>query len=191
MSHAHDAGAHGLNVFGALSLAVAERLSAQVEQAAGHRGAAPAALAALATFLDGSSIDVLRRPLGLTHSAAVRLTDRLADAGLLTREAGEDGRSVSVRLTPGGRAAAERILSARERALEQVLAPLAPPERADLSRLHGKLLAGITGGRADAGHICRLCDSVACGHDAGRCPVTKAADAAEAASAAHAARLAG
>ncbi len=76
------------NLLGTLSLAVSERVDEAVEDAAGHGGAAPAALSALATYLDGSSIDALRRALGLTHSAAVRLADRLSEAGLVKRAPG-------------------------------------------------------------------------------------------------------
>jgi hypothetical protein len=65
-----------------------------------------------------------------------------------------------------------------------VLASLGTREREQLSMLHERLLAGLTSGRADARHICRLCDSRACGHHEGRCPVTRAADEAEAALAA-------
>jgi DNA-binding MarR family transcriptional regulator len=177
MTHTHDA--REANLLGALSLAVVDRLARAAEDAAGHRGAAPAALASLATYLDGCSIDVLRRPLGLSHSAAVRLTDRLEAAGFLERAAGADARSVSVRLTRRGADTGTRILEERTAALEVVLAPLAHSERSDLARLHEKLLAGITSGRGDAGRICRLCDPHACGHFEGRCPVTAAADAAE------------
>ena len=183
MSHAYVAGeaAREANLLGATALAVSERVDEAVRLAAAHGGAAPAALVALATFLDGSSLDVMRRPLGLSHSAAVRLADRLARADLVRREPGADGRSVSIRLTPEGAALALKIRAAREEALEAVLAPLSGGERAQLTALHEKLLAGITGGRADAGHICRLCDADACGHERGRCPVTLAADRAEAA----------
>jgi MarR family transcriptional repressor of emrRAB len=183
MSHAYDGGEapREANLLGAISLAVAERVDETVRLAAAHGGAAPAAIVALATFLDGSSLDVMRRPLGLSHSAAVRLADRLADAGLVRREPGADGRSVSIRLTAEGARLAVRIRAARETALDSVLAPLSVSERAQLTSLHEKLLAGITGGRADAGHICRLCDADACGHELGRCPVTQAADRAEAA----------
>ncbi len=185
MSHAYvGEAAREANLLGAISLAVAERADEAVRLAAAHGGAAPAALVALATFLDGSSLDVMRRPLGLSHSAAVRLADRLARAGLVRREPGTDGRSVSIRLTPEGERLAVEIRAAREAALETVLAPLSLDERAELAALHEKLLAGITGGRADAGHICRLCDADACGHELGRCPVTIAADRGEAASAA-------
>lgn len=164
------------NLLGALSLAVAERSDRAVEAAAAHGGAAPAALAALETFLDGSSLDVMRRPLGLSHSAAVRLADRLERDGLVRREPGADARSVSIRITEQGSRLAGRIRAERERALESVLAPLSRAERAELTRLHEKLLGGLTGGRADARHICRLCDAHACGHYEGACPVTRAVD---------------
>jgi MarR family transcriptional regulator, negative regulator of the multidrug operon emrRAB len=191
MSHAYGGrgrvragdAAREANLLGALSLAVAERSDRAVQAAAGSGGAAPAALVALATFLDGSSLDVMRRPLGLSHSAAVRLADRLAGDGLVRRDPGADARSVAIRITEEGNRLAAEIRTARERALESVLAPLSPEERAELTRLHEKLLGGLTGGRADAGRICRLCDSHACGHEEGRCPVTRAADAAESAAA--------
>jgi DNA-binding MarR family transcriptional regulator len=179
MTHAFDGG-RDANLLGALSLAVAERVETATCAAAAHAGSGPAALAALDTFLDGSSIDTMRKPLGLTHSAAVRLVDRLAAAGLVTRAAGEDGRSVAVFLTPAGRRAAAQVQEGRMLALTSVLAPLDAAEREQLTRLEEKLLAGLTSGRADARHICRLCDAGACGHEEGRCPVTRAADRAEA-----------
>lgn len=168
------------NLLGVVSLAVEEQVGRAVTEAAARAGAAPAALMALWTFLDGSSIDELRRPLGLTHSAAVRLADRLGADGLVRREPGTDGRSVSIRLTETGAAAAERIRVARAAALEAVLQPLSAPERAELARLHAKVLGGLTSGRAEAGRLCRLCDAAACGHLEGRCPVTRAANEAQA-----------
>jgi MarR family transcriptional regulator, negative regulator of the multidrug operon emrRAB len=179
MTHAFDGG-RDANLLGALSLAVSERLETATSAAAAHGGSGPAALAALETFLGGSSIDTMRKPLGLTHSAAVRLVDRLAAAGLVTRAAGEDGRSVAVFLTPAGRCAAAQVQEGRMLALTNVLAALDAAEREQLTRLVEKLLAGLTSGRADARHICRLCDAGACGHEEGRCPVTRAADRAEA-----------
>jgi DNA-binding MarR family transcriptional regulator len=185
MHHAHvDEAAHEANVLGAVSLAVADRVRQAVERGAGKGGSAPAALVSLATYLDGSPIDSIRGPLGLTHSATVRLVDRLVEAGLAERREGQDRRSVSVELTPAGRDMAARATRAREEALEEALAGLAPDERAELARLHGKVLAVLTDGRAAAGRICRLCDAQACGHWEGRCPVTRAADAAQARAAA-------
>jgi DNA-binding MarR family transcriptional regulator len=172
--------ARDANLLGAVVLTVGERLEQATREAAAHGGSAPAALVALASFLDGSSIDTIRRPLGLSHSAAVRLVDRLAAAGLVAREAGEDARSVAVFLTPAGRRAAEHVQRSRMAALSAVLDSLTADQREQLTALHERLLDGLTSGRADARRICRMCDSHACGHHEGRCPVTRAADRAEA-----------
>jgi MarR family transcriptional regulator, negative regulator of the multidrug operon emrRAB len=190
MQHAHDvepggAGAvdsdlpRGANLLGAVALAVTDRVRAAAELGAAQGGSAPAALISLAGYLDGSPIDAVRGPLGLTHSATVRLVDRLVAAGLARRRSGADRRSVAVELTPEGHEAAAQAARARAKALEDALAELDAGERAELARLHAKVLATLTEGRASAGHICRLCDSHACGHEQGRCPVTQAADAAE------------
>jgi DNA-binding MarR family transcriptional regulator len=112
--------------------------------------------------------------LGLTHSGAVRLVDRLTDAGLAERRRGSDGRSVAVALTPAGRRAAAAVRVARERALAEALSALSGDERRALSALHEKLLAGLTSDRASARRLCRLCDADACGHERGTCPVTQA-----------------
>jgi MarR family transcriptional repressor of emrRAB len=171
--------ARGANLLGAVSLAVADRVRAAAERGAAQGGSAPAALVSLAGYLDGSPIDAVRTPLHLSHSATVRLVDRLVAAGLAQRREGTDRRSVAVELTPAGHAAAAAAVTARAEALEGALADLDPAERAELARLHAKVLGTLTDGRATAGHICRLCDSHACGHEQGRCPVTQAADAAE------------
>lgn len=170
------------NLLGALSLTLADRLRAAAELGAGQGGSAPAALVSLAGYLDGRPIDALRDPLGLSHSAAVRVVDRLVEAGLARRRPGSDRRSVAVELTAAGRRAGARAVTARRKALEQALAALDAEERIELTRLHEKLLAALTDSRATARNTCRLCDIDACGHKEGRCPVTRGADAAEATS---------
>src|ERR687894_2751060 len=136
MSHAHE-----INAFGALALEVARRIQDAATRASPHGASAPAALAALNGLAAGQSIDALRRIVGLTHSGAVRLVDRLAPAGLVQRRVGADQRSVALHLTPEGRRAARRVLAQREAAIEQVLAELDPRERASLGRLHEGIVA--------------------------------------------------
>src|ERR687888_1188464 len=91
--------ARDANLLGSLSLAVADRMRAATEDVARRSGSGPAALAALSTHLDGQGINALAGSLGLTHSAAVRLVDRLEASGLVKRARGADGRAVSVMLT--------------------------------------------------------------------------------------------
>jgi DNA-binding MarR family transcriptional regulator len=163
------------NVLGALALVIADRTSGAVDQS--HTGAA--ALSALDQFLDGCSVDRLRRVLGLTPSGTVRLVDRLQAAGLMRRGAGGDARTRSLTLTAAGTRAARRGAAARAAVLEDALSALAPEERRTLERLTSKVLDGVVRSKLAEQEptpwICRLCDLRACGRDDGTCPAAKAA----------------
>jgi MarR family transcriptional regulator, negative regulator of the multidrug operon emrRAB len=151
------------NLFGAAALAVADRLTAAPRDAA---------LLALDDWLAGATVDALARVVGLTHSGAVRLADRLEGEGLLQRRPGADGRSVALHLTPAGGAEAAGLRAAREATLSELLAPVAD-RRAFVAGLEAVLAAVTTAGAAP-GRTCRICDAHACGHP-DRCPVTRAA----------------
>jgi DNA-binding MarR family transcriptional regulator len=170
------------NVLGALALVVADRTTDAVAVAVGQSVTAGAALSALHHFLDRPTIDLLRRVLGLTPSGAVRLVDRLAEAGYVTRGPGSDGRSRTVTLTAEGRRAAERVARARAEVLTDVLAVLPPADRAALGALLGRLFTGLVRGPGATRWICRLCDTGACGRDQGHCPAANAAAAAHSSS---------
>ena len=164
------------NLLGSFSLAVVDRMLAASAQQAGGGGEAAAGLVATATFLEGGSVEELSRALGLTHSAAVRLVDRLEERGEVERKPGGDRRSLSVVATPRGAERAERIRSARGEVLGEMLGRLTPAESRRLAALHAKLLDGLVDSGAVPANVCRLCDAGSCGHYEGRCPVTTAAD---------------
>jgi DNA-binding MarR family transcriptional regulator len=163
------------NLLGALALAVTDRTSTVLGETAGQSMSAAAALSALQHILDRPTLDQLRKVLGLTPSGAVRLVDRLAEAGLVTRGPGRDGRSRSVTLTPKGRKAAARVTAARAAVLADVLTDLAPAEREQLHALIGRLMASLVRTKDGGAWICRLCDLDACGRAAGHCPTANAA----------------
>jgi DNA-binding MarR family transcriptional regulator len=164
------------NLLGALALVVTDQTADAIVAAAGGSDTAAAALSALHHFLDRPTIDRLRRVLGLTPSGTVRLVDRLAAAGYVTRDAGTDGRSRAVLLTDSGRRAAEQIEAARSAVLENALADLSPAERETLHGLLGTMMATIVRDKTDGVRwICRLCDLAACGRDEGGCPTANAA----------------
>jgi DNA-binding MarR family transcriptional regulator len=168
------------NVLGALSLVIADRMSAAVAADQSHTAAA--ALSALDQFLDGCSVDRLRRVLGLTPSGTVRLVDRLEAAGHVRRGAGGDARTRSLTLTAAGNRAARRVADARGAVLDDALSTLTPEERRTFERLAGKVLEGVVRAKLaeaqDTPWICRLCDPHACGRDEGACPAANAARAA-------------
>jgi DNA-binding MarR family transcriptional regulator len=163
------------NLLGALTVALADLTEAATARAAGQSVSAAAALSALHHFLDRPSLDRLRQVLGLTPSGAVRLVDRLEEAGLVTRGAGPDGRTRAVALTAAGRAAARRVTSARARFLESALGDLTRAERDTLHRLLGKVAANVVEAKEGGAWICRLCDLDACGRPQGECAIANAA----------------
>jgi DNA-binding MarR family transcriptional regulator len=169
------------NRIGAMVVALGDRLRAATEEAVSMPASYPAALSALGTWAGGRPVDVLADGLRLSHSRVVRVVDRLEHDGLAQRRPNpDDGRAVRVDLTAAGRRAADRVLAARARALEDALGGLSGEERALLGELAASVLGEVTTGRRSARGICRLCDPVACGHETGLCPVTRAADRAEA-----------
>ncbi len=174
-----------LNMLGALSVVVADRVNSSVEAVAAMGPSAPAALAALHEFLDGGSVTQLSSVLGLTHSGTVRLVDRLCSEGLVRRADGQDGRAVSVVLTRAGRRRAAQVLRARTECLDPLLSGVTAAELAQLLPLLEKMLGAVTreriaertSGAQDRPPpwLCRLCDFAACGRSEGRCPVNSAA----------------
>jgi MarR family transcriptional regulator, negative regulator of the multidrug operon emrRAB len=162
------------NLLGALALAVSDRLRAATEgEEDGLAASQPAALVTLGHY-PGQSIVTLGRTLGLTHSGAVRLVDRLESAGLLCRTTPGRGRTLALQLTETGRQAAQQVLARRDEELSRIVRLLDPDDAAALERLAARLLAGLTTDRSAAYRLCRLCDEPLCAAAAG-CPVDHAA----------------
>jgi DNA-binding MarR family transcriptional regulator len=162
---------------GAVALTLSDGIREATEEATGMTGGIPAALVSLHEWADGRSVDVLAEALRVSHSRAVRIVDRLEAAGLARREPdSSDGRRVLVRLEPAGRRLAERALAARAGVLLLAVAQLDAADLRELERLVGALLDATTVDLRAAMQTCRLCDAHTCGHDAGICPVTLAAD---------------
>ena len=91
------------------------------------------------------------------------------------RPSSEDARSVTVRLTPKGRRAAQRVVRARGEVLNGALATLDPDEREQFEELLARVIPNMMRGPGATRWLCRLCDMEACGRDAGRCPAASAA----------------
>jgi DNA-binding MarR family transcriptional regulator len=166
---------HTANLLGALSLVLHDRMMEAISEATGQSDSAATALSWLENFVDQPSVGLLHRMLGLTPSGAVRLADRLETEGYLERRSGVDGRSTRVHLTRTGRRAARKATAARTQVLDQALSRLSTDERQVLDRLLSRLLVGMMRGPDAQRFMCRLCDTRACGHAEGRCPVRNAA----------------
>ena len=166
---------HGANVLGALALVLHDRMSAAVSEAADQPESGAAALSMLANFLEQPRVGLLHQALGLTPSGAVRMVDKLEAGGWVRRGPGGDGRSTSVSLTAAGRRAAGRVVAARGEVLADALSVLCDGEREVLDELAGRMLVGMMREPGARRWMCRLCDSRACGHATGACPVANEA----------------
>jgi DNA-binding MarR family transcriptional regulator len=142
------------------------------------------ALVALLEFSPGGSIQTLSEVVGLTHSGAVRLVDRLVLAGYVLRRQGQDGRSREITLTARGATLTRRVRRAREGAIAQTVESFSAIERAHLTGLCERLVSALTRQRLEQraagvaptdGALCRTCDFVACGRNAKRCPAAQVA----------------
>ena len=156
------------NLLGALALALSDAQRRETEAQADLGAAGPAALVTIGVD-PGGSVQTLAGVLGLSHSATVRLVDRLTAAGLVERHAGADSRTLALYLTGLGGERRRQILDGRTRILSDALAPLSDGEQSALTALLEKLLSGLTQGRHHADHICRLCDEDCCPGET--CPV--------------------
>src|SRR4051794_2980677 len=157
------------NVLGAFGLALADRLGAAAELAGG--ASAAEALVSLNEARAGASIDALARIVGLSHSGAVRLVDRLERDRLLERRRGADQRSAALFLTPAGRRLARRVLARRDAEMHSVLALLTAGEQEAIGRVAERVLRRMGEVPEAEPRLCRLCDLEACGRRRGRCPV--------------------
>ncbi len=172
------------NLVGALATGVTDGMQEAMCAAAGVDAASASALVALLDFCPGGSVQYLSSVVGLTHSGTVRLVDRLAGAGYVTRVRGGDARSRSLTLTPSGATLARRVRRSRARGIAQMLATLPEPDRARLTELAEMLVGTLArqrlarrarGDAPSGGALCRTCDFAACGRDSGRCPAARSA----------------
>jgi MarR family transcriptional regulator, negative regulator of the multidrug operon emrRAB len=172
------------NLLGALATGVTDGMHDAMCVAAQMDVVSASALVALLDFSPGGSIRTLGEVVGLTHSGAVRLVDRLVLAGYVLRRQGQDGRARAITLTARGATLARRVRRARERAIAQSLESFSGTERVRLTEYCERLVSALTRQRLEeraAGHapmggaLCRSCDFAACGRDAQRCPAAKTA----------------
>ncbi len=161
------------NLLGALGLLVGDLVSEASQTVVEGSENMASALVVLRS-LKALNIDGLAGILGLTHSGAVRLVDRLGSEGLVERGPGVDGRSITLKLTKAGQRRSDQVLEARHEAVAQQVSRLDKGDRAELTRLLEVLLDGSIVTPDMDWHTCRLCVVAAC--MVPECPVSAAAE---------------
>lgn len=172
------------NLLGAVATGLTDRMQDAAHDAAWLDGSDPVALVALLDFSPDGTVQALSQVCGLTHSRGVRLVNRLVGAGYAERNPGRNARSISVTLTPAGRAAANALRAARQAAIRATISDLTTREREELARTCATLIGALAeqrlarrrDGRSPAGGaLCRLCDFGACQRADGNCPAARTA----------------
>lgn len=154
------------NLLGTVGLAVSERIESAMRDIISHGGETAAAVVVIGYGL-GPSNDQLRQILGLSHSGAVRLVDRLVADDLVERREGSDKRAIALYLTRRGKVLREQLLKERLAAVRPLVTPLTRPEQERLAALLHKLLASMDTTDVQRCNLCRLCDDRVCT----KCPI--------------------
>ena len=161
--------AYTANILGALALLIQDRVE-HTWQA--EFDLSPMAAAALSQVESepGCSIELVSGRIGLTHSATVRVVDKLAERGLVEKDrARKDARAQSLRRTPAGKRTAQQLHGARNQVTDDLLTGLAPAQRAALQEAVAAILhRAIEPGR-EGDVTCRVCDERRCTPDI--CPI--------------------
>ena len=142
------------NLLGAFSVAAMDR---QTDAAGGSRRVTDAAALTTLRQRPHRATASLARTLGRSHSATVRIVDRLATAGLVERRADHDGRVQALTLTEAGVATADRFAAERLNTLGELAGRLNEAEGTELARLLEKILGAETRTQGEAHFDCRLC----------------------------------
>ncbi len=158
-----------LNLVGAFALAAADAVRQAAEHSLGQGASAPAALITIGAY-PGRTIEQLRRPLRLSQPGALRLVERLEQAGWVARRAA-NGRGVALSLTTAGETVVAEILRARDASLARLLSALSAAQLRQVAAAAEVVLAAETDGRRDLERLCRLCHRDHCPD----CPVAAAA----------------
>jgi MarR family transcriptional regulator, negative regulator of the multidrug operon emrRAB len=156
------------NLLGALACEISGRLDERLKSHPNQTDSSAAALNVIG-FYEGCSNIALSRALKLSHTATVRLVDKLEAAGLVKSKTGEDRRSVALSLTEAGRARVKAVLKDRCVSLGHLVDKLSAKQQAQLEGIMETLLRALTTSAEEADHICRLCDEIVCPE--GTCPV--------------------
>jgi MarR family transcriptional regulator, negative regulator of the multidrug operon emrRAB len=162
-------GGHAANILGALAVLIQDRVEG-VWQAS--LDLSPMAAAALVQIDNepGSSIEAVASRIGLTHSATVRVVDKLAERGLVDKDrARKDARAQSLTLSRAGKRLAQQLHEARNQVTDDLLADLAPAQRAALEQTIRTILHRCVEPGREADVTCRVCDDRRCSPDI--CPI--------------------
>jgi DNA-binding MarR family transcriptional regulator len=171
----HDAssdgseGRHTANILGALAQLIQDRVESAWQSALDLSPMAAASLAQIDSE-PGCSIEQVAGRIGLTHSATVRIIDKLAERGLVEKDrARKDARAQSLTLSKAGKRTVQQLHAARNQVADDLVASLDPAQRTALEHAIRAILHRTVEPGREADVTCRVCDESRCAPDI--CPI--------------------
>ena len=162
-------GRHTANILGALALLIQDRMESAWQSTLDLSPMAAAALVQIDSE-PGCSIELVAGRIGLTHSATVRVVDKLAERGLVEKDrARRDARAQSLKLSKAGKRTAQQLHAARNQVTDDLVTGLGPPQRAALEDAIRAILHRTVEPGREADVTCRVCDDRRCTPDI--CPI--------------------
>ncbi|WP_162916562.1 MarR family winged helix-turn-helix transcriptional regulator [Dongia deserti] len=160
---------HTANILGALSLLIQDRVERAWQSTLDLSPMAAAAVVQIDNE-PGSSIEQVAGRIGLTHSATVRVIDKLAERGLVEKDrARKDARAQSLKLSKPGKGLARQLHAARNQVIDGLLSGLGPVQREALEAAISAILYQCVEPGREADVTCRVCDDRRCTPDI--CPI--------------------
>lgn len=151
-----------VNLVGALSQAIADRVRVSIAGSFPAGGETAAALIAIG-HEPGMSIDQISRTLRLSHAGAVRAVERLEILAFVSKSQSlVDRRKVSVALTDAGASERAKLLDIRNGVISGLLARIEAIDRTVVERVAEAMLRSLPTDQESAKAICRLCDEKSC-----------------------------
>lgn len=157
------------NWLGTLAVLIQDRVEARWQE---ELDLSPMSAAALTQVEQepGCAIELVATRIGLSHSATVRLIDKLVERGLVAKDrAREDQRQQSLRLTSAGRRTAAKLHQARNQVTDELLGLLPPAEGEALGKALAVILHRAVATKEEGDRVCRVCDEGRCREDI--CPI--------------------
>src|SRR5262245_27121322 len=125
---------HTANIMGALAVLIQDRVEKTWQADLDLSPMAAAALVIVDVY-PGSTIERVAGCIGLTHSATVRVIDKLAERGLVEKDrARGDARAQSLKLSKAGKRTVQQLHAARNGVTDDLLADLDAGPRKGLER---------------------------------------------------------
>jgi len=153
---------HAANILGALALLIQDRVQARWQA---ELDLSPMAAAAMVQIEQepGCSIELVAGRIGLSHSATVRVIDKLVERDLVAKDrARKDARAQSLKLTKAGKRLAQQLHAARNRVTDDLLTRLPPQQIEALGGAIGAILNCAVTNPDEAEITCRVCDETRC-----------------------------